>query len=104
MPRQALQQLACSCLQPTRICLTNTVYGPAAATFPSAATQRRQLQCAPSTETGLEMLGGAEADEAAGGHDAQARAQGLALLHAVAGQHYRVPCHHSMCSRQYARS
>ena len=46
----------------------------------------------PGPEARLQVLGGSQAAEASLGHDGQPRAQRLALLHAVAGQHHRAPC------------
>ncbi len=62
----------------------------------------------PSAEAVFEVLGGAEAGEAAGGHDADARAQRLALLHAVTRQQHRVACvsglHRGILSEMSCRS
>lgn len=51
-----------------------------------------ELLGSPDGEAVFEVLHGAQAGQAAGGHDADARAQRLTLLHAVARQQHRVPC------------
>ena len=51
---------------------------------------------APLAEAGLEVLDGAQAAHAAGGHDGQACAQRLALLHAMGGQDDCLACRQQM--------
>ena len=60
------------------------------------ARQAPDGQAVPGPEPVLQVLDGAQTLELTIDHDAQPRAEGLALLHAVGGQHHRLPAPHHL--------
>ena len=61
---------------------------------PALQTPHHQAVAGP--EPRLQVLDGAETFELAVDHDAQPRAESLALLHAVGGEHHRLPTPHHL--------
>ena len=90
---QLISQLDCLTMAKTRLLVMLA---------PTLCSLCTRTGCLPCTKPVLQVLHGAQAAQPASCHDADARAERLALLHAVGCQNDCVPCSIKQCSQSCA--